>query len=267
MLNKLRQTQLVFEFNKLKIKVRLWHLGSVVLSFFIYQFLFGWKFSLLLVGGVLWHESCHLFVARKFNLKTGGIIMIPFIGGVSLILDRYKTYWQQALVALGGPIGGALSAFVVYIIFLLTKVPFFIAATYFLCFLNLFNLLPLGGILDGGQAMNTITYSINERIGFIYKCISTLLFSVLIFYINPVLGIFMVVIGIPPIYAEYRNRQYMSLGHTWMLSDNYLNKPKVMHVKQILFISSIWIGAAVIMVWLMYLCSAYGLNMKALFHH
>ena len=78
----------------------------IIFTFSIYQVLLGWKIALLLVFGIGFHEMCHLWMAKRQGIPTGGFYMIPFLGGVAMIKGRYESLWQQSLVVLAIPLGG-----------------------------------------------------------------------------------------------------------------------------------------------------------------
>lgn len=242
--------------NKLK------QIGSILLTFFIYQFLLGWKISLLLVGAILFHEMCHIFMAKYLNLKTGGMVMLPFIGGVSFIVGKYKSYTQQVWVVLAGPIGGATLSLLTYGVWLLTGYTFLLYATYWVLLVNCLNMAPLS-FLDGGQIMDTITYSFNEKLGFYCRAVSAMVAVIVLYFFNPILALFVGVFGLRSVYVEYNNRKYIAAGQTWMLSPGYLNKPLVMTTNQIMITLFVWLGSAGMMLWLMSLLPMHGLSLSS----
>lgn len=230
--------------NKLK------QIGSILATFFLYQFLVGWRLALTLVVGIVWHEMSHILAAKKMKLGTNGMILIPFIGGVSFIDGPYKSSAQQAFVVLAGPVGGAVSAFIIYGVYLLTGTSFFATASYILCILNLFNLLPLGGVLDGGQLMNSISYSINRKVGFFLQLISTIIAIILIWRINPIMSVFIIFLGVPPLLTEYRNQKNYQ-DKSWLCTEAYLNLPESMSTRQMLKTGAYWLMTAAALIWLM----------------
>jgi Zn-dependent protease len=216
-------------------------IGSVLLTFFVYQLFIGWKVALVLVVGIVWHEYSHILAAKKVDLKTNGMILLPFLGGLSFVGGPYKTYAQQAFVVLGGPAGGAVSAFIAYALYLITGIPFLAFAAYILCVFNLFNLLPLGGVLDGAQLMNSITYSFNRKVGFALQAISTVVGITLLFiYTNPMLAVFVGFIGFSPLYTEYNNQKNF-VNNPELCSNDYLDPPVSMNKNQVILTLVGWI--------------------------
>src|SRR4029453_15395643 len=54
--------------------------GTMLLMIWVYMQLWGWQFALGFVLLLLVHETGHLLVAKKFGLKVGAPVFIPFMG-------------------------------------------------------------------------------------------------------------------------------------------------------------------------------------------
>ena len=180
--------------------------GSIMITLLLYKWLLGWQYAITLVGGILWHEYSHILAAKKMGMKTGPVYLLPFVGGVAFVGGPYKTYGQQAFVALAGPAGGAIQAFLLYLAYLIVGVPFLAHAALIIGFINLFNLLP-AAILDGGQLLNTITYSINKRVGFIIQVITTGIAIAALGFIAPAIAVFVAWLGYRSLYQEYHTQK------------------------------------------------------------
>src|SRR6185295_18629358 len=105
---------------------------------------------------LLVHECGHLLVAKKFGLKVGAPVFIPFMGAFIALKDAPRNAWIEAQVGIGGPLLGTLGAGVCELIFLQTGNPMFRALAYTGFFLNLFNLAPIG-FLDGGRIVTALS--------------------------------------------------------------------------------------------------------------
>ncbi len=130
--------------------------GTMLLSVWVYAMAWGWWFALGFVLLIFVHECGHLIVARRFGLKVGAPVFIPFMGALIALKDAPRNAWMEACVGMGGPLFGALGAATCYALYPLTGRPFFVALAYTGCFLNLFNLAPLG-FLDGGRIVTALS--------------------------------------------------------------------------------------------------------------
>jgi len=206
-------------------------IGFAIMTFAVYTALVNWKVALLLTVGIGFHELSHLWAAKRLGLATSGFYLVPFMGGVAFITDRYKSYGQQAFVVLMGPVGGGLLSLAAFAAWYLTGAPFLAAATYWLCFLNLFNLLPLS-FMDGGQLMGTISYSLNRTVGMVLNTASTIFAIVFLWKYNPVLSGLVVFFGGGAVLNEINNWKNYRDGKTYLCDDNYLNPPAALSKKE-----------------------------------
>src|ERR1700731_1424354 len=130
--------------------------GTMLLMIWVYMQLWGWQFALGFVFLLLIHETGHLIVARKFGLKVGAPVFIPFMGAFIALKEAPRNAWMEACVGIGGPLLGSLGALACNAIGELTNVPIFFALAWFGYFLNLFNLTPVG-MLDGGRIVTALS--------------------------------------------------------------------------------------------------------------
>lgn len=229
---------------------RLKQLGFAVFTFIVYAMIVpptpNWAAAALLVVGVGFHEMSHLWAAKRMGLKTKGFYLVPFMGGVAFIGGPYKTYSQQAFVVLLGPVGGGLLALVTAGAYYLTGIPFLAAAGYWMCWLNLFNLLPLS-FMDGGQLMGTISYSINRTLGMVLHTISTLVAAVALWFFNPILTALVIFFGGSAVIKEIMNWRAFQTGHTYLCDDAYLNPPAALSKKDMTLTIVGWAATVIIL--------------------
>lgn len=222
-------------------------IGYALATFAVYTWLLNWKVALLLTIGIGFHEYSHILAAKMMGLKTKGFYLVPFMGGVALIEGRYRTYGQQAFVVLGGPIGGGLLATVTAVVYYITGYPILAAAAQWMFFLNLFNLLPMS-LLDGGQIMNTITYSINHTFGVVMLTISTVAAVVVLWFWNPILAGLALVYGGFYAWSEIHSWFAKRDGRTWLMTEAQRNPPVSLSTGQLLVTSGsfmltvVWLG-------------------------
>jgi len=214
----------------------------------VYSVLWGWKIALLISIAIGWHECSHLLAAKYLKLKTGGFTLIPFVGGVALIMERYKARWQQSFVAIMGPVGGGFLALLTTLAWYITGWQVLAPAAFYMSLLNLLNLLPLA-MLDGGQLMDTITYSINRTFGMVAHVVSTAIAIVAITWkINMTIGILIAIFGIPQIIVEIGNWREFHKGNFQACTQEYLSPPTKMNWKQMLLVAGAWIGTMIILI-------------------
>jgi Zn-dependent proteases len=130
--------------------------GTMVLMIWIYTMMWGWKFGVGFVLLLLVHECGHLLVAKKFGLKVGAPVFIPFMGAFIALKEAPRNAWMEACVGIGGPILGSLGALLCNSLGEIFDAPIFIALAWFGYFLNLFNLTPVG-MLDGGRIVTAMS--------------------------------------------------------------------------------------------------------------
>ena len=130
--------------------------GTMVLMIGVYTAMWGWKFAVGFVLLLLVHECGHLIVAKKFGLKVGAPVFIPFMGAFIALKEAPKNAWIEACVGIGGPILGSLGALLCNSLGEIFNAPVFIALAWFGYFLNLFNLVPVG-MLDGGRIVTAMS--------------------------------------------------------------------------------------------------------------
>jgi Zn-dependent protease len=130
--------------------------GTMLLMIWVYTQLWGWRFAIGFVFLLLVHECGHLIVAKKFGLKVGAPMFIPFMGAFIALKEAPRNAWMEACVGIGGPIFGTIGALLCNSIGELTDASIFFALAWFGYFLNLFNLTPVG-MLDGGRIVTALS--------------------------------------------------------------------------------------------------------------
>ena len=130
--------------------------GTMFLSVWVYALAWGWMFAAGFVVLIFVHECGHLLVAKKFGLKVGAPMFIPFMGAFIALKEAPRNAWMEAWVGIGGPLLGTLGAVASQGLYLATGNPLFRALAYTGFFLNLFNLAPIG-FLDGGRIVTAVS--------------------------------------------------------------------------------------------------------------
>lgn len=100
---------------------------------------------------LIWvHEMGHVLAARKIGLPVTAPVFVPFLGALIRMKELPKNARDEAIMAMGGPLLGALGAFVCLAVWQWNgdKLWLWLAAIGML--INLFNLIPVAP-LDGGR--------------------------------------------------------------------------------------------------------------------
>jgi Zn-dependent protease len=130
--------------------------GSMVVTIVAYAR----KHPLALVLGfviiTLVHEIGHGLVIRAKGLRAGYLVFIPFVGGAFISKDIARSVYDDALIALAGPVAGTIASLVPLQLFKWTGDDMYLSVANIGFFLNLINLLPLG-VLDGGRISAAIS--------------------------------------------------------------------------------------------------------------
>lgn len=174
-------------------------------SLVAYSWLFSVQFALALLACLVFHEYGHLCAMKYFGLKTKGIYLIPFVGGLAVSDEKINTRWQDVVISIMGPTFGLFLSIVAVLLYWLTDNIFFAGIAVFNALLNLFNLLPILP-LDGGHILKSISFSMNSKIGLV-ACIAGATLGVFVSYSFglALLG-FLLLIGSLEIIFEWRTR-------------------------------------------------------------
>jgi Zn-dependent protease len=130
--------------------------GTMLLMMWVYTQMWGWQFAVGFVLLLLVHECGHLVVAKKFGLKVGAPVFIPFMGAFIALKEAPRNAWIEACVGIGGPMLGSVGALFCNSLGEIFNAPVFIALASFGYLLNLFNLTPVG-MLDGGRIVTAMS--------------------------------------------------------------------------------------------------------------
>jgi Zn-dependent protease len=123
---------------------------SMAVSIWAYGLLFGLPFAVGFVLLIFVHEMGHAAVIYEKGLRAGPPVFIPFVGAAIVLKDHPLDARQEAEIALGGPVAGALAAAACWVLGSWFGSDLLRALAYSGLFLNLFNLLPVPP-LDGGR--------------------------------------------------------------------------------------------------------------------
>ena len=129
---------------------------SMLASVWVYSIAFGWPFAAGLVICIFVHEMGHVAVAALQGVPVTVPIFIPGMGALILQKQWAKSAWAEALIGIGGPIGGTIAALFCWGMYYATGHPIFLGLAFFAFFMNLFNMTPIFP-LDGGWIVGSIS--------------------------------------------------------------------------------------------------------------
>ena len=124
--------------------------GSMLVSIGAYALLWGWQFAVGFVVLLFVHELGHVWEAKRQGLDVSAPMFIPFLGALITLRQLPDNAWNEAKVAIAGPILGSLGAAAVWGLGEALDSDLLVALAFTGFFLNLFNLAPISP-LDGGR--------------------------------------------------------------------------------------------------------------------
>lgn len=175
-----------------------------------YSWLISFHFALSLIFCLVVHEYGHIRAMKHFGLKTKGIYLIPFFGGIALSDDKINTRWQDVVIAIMGPTFGLLLSLLLWVVYAVTDQVFFAALANFNALINLINLIPILP-LDGGHILKSICFSINDKLGLVIISLATCLGIYTCFSLHLNFLAFVMFIGGLEIAFEWRARKFSQL--------------------------------------------------------
>lgn len=175
-----------------------------------YSWLFSFQFALALIACLVFHEYGHVKAMKYFGMKTKGIYLVPFLGGLALSDEKINTRWQDVVISIMGPMFGLILSLVLTLLYVVTGEMFFAGLAVFNAFLNLFNLLPILP-LDGGHVLKSISFSMNSVVGLVICTLAAAGGVVLSYLLGMTLFGFLLIMGTLEIVLEWRGRHQSHL--------------------------------------------------------
>lgn len=231
-----------------------------------YSAVFTWKFALLIMIAVGFHESGHVWAMKKMGIKTKGFYFLPFLGGAAIAEEEYKSYGENAYIAVMGPVWGALLAGICAAAYAVTGLPMLAAAAAWMATLNLFNLLPVSP-LDGGQLMRSIAFSISKNVGIIFLVLSMILGVAIMFTLKIGLFALILIFGGLELFLELRKRLLLAKVKAgklpkWNLPDSMFDDsqpdglkryPDAMNGKQLALTAVSYVGTIAVLITILFM--------------
>jgi len=147
---------------------------------------------------------------QYFGIKTKGIYLIPFVGGLAVSDDKINTRWQDVVISIMGPCFGLFMSLGCWLLYAITDLELFAGAAVLSSLLNLFNLLPILP-LDGGHVLKSISFSMRSWVG-LGACMAGIGLGLWVSYtFGLALLVFFLAVGALEIVFEWRQRHYSHL--------------------------------------------------------
>ena len=137
-------------------------LALAIATFAGFAFFMNWKFSLFLMGSILFHELGHIWAMRRCGMRVTGLYFVPFISAM-VQTNAFPSCKAEAFVALMGPLWGFLQSAVMLAVAVFVDSALLASLALLVAIFNLFNLIPAHP-MDGGRAVRVIAYSISPRL-------------------------------------------------------------------------------------------------------
>jgi Zn-dependent protease len=115
----------------------------------------GWWFGIGLVFLLFVHEMGHVLEAKRQGLPVSAPLFIPFLGALITLKQMPHNAWNEAKLAIAGPIVGSAGAAAVWIAGVAADSNHLKALAFLGFLINLFNLLPVVP-LDGGRIVGAL---------------------------------------------------------------------------------------------------------------
>src|SRR5208283_262346 len=84
--------------------------GTMIISIWFYAMAWGIWFAVGFVVLMFVHECGHLVAAKRFGLKVGAPVFIPFLGALIALKEAPRNAWVESVVGIGGPMLGSAGA-------------------------------------------------------------------------------------------------------------------------------------------------------------
>jgi Zn-dependent protease len=130
-----------------------------------------WKYTLMIIPVLLFHESGHWAAMRVFHYRNLRMFFIPFFGAAVSGRNWNVAGWKKALVALAGPLPGIALGMFLGVAGMAWKQPLLAYAAFLLIFINGFNLLPFLP-MDGGRVLHTILFCRNRWLDVVFRVLA-----------------------------------------------------------------------------------------------
>ena len=185
---------------------------SMFVSAAFYVWFGGWWFGIGLVFLLFVHEMGHVLEAKRQGLPVSAPLFIPFVGALISLRQMPHNAWNEAKLAIGGPILGSLGALAIWGVGEAIDSNHLKALAFLGFFINLFNLLPVVP-LDGGRIVAALHPAL-WLAGFLA------LIGLVILSPNPILIIILIFSGME-LWQRWKTRNHPELQDYYRVSRSH----------------------------------------------
>jgi Zn-dependent protease len=169
------------------------------------------------------HEYGHVLAMKKCGVEVKGMYFIPLMGAVAVTEQSFKSRKNEFIIAIAGPVLGLVACVLAVLAYYLTGNSAFMAATFMMLLVNLFNLVPVNP-LDGGRIVKSAFFSYGHELG-IFALGGGIFLSMLAgFYLKSILLFLVAAFGVHELIIELRKKEALrSLEYTKYLVGKILS--------------------------------------------
>ena len=184
---------------------------SMFVSAAFYVWFGGWWFGIGLVFLLFVHEMGHVLEAKRQGLPVSAPLFIPFLGALITLKQMPHNAWNEAKLAIAGPIVGSAGAAALWIAGVAADSNHLKALAFLGFLINLFNLLPVVP-LDGGRIVGALHPAL-WLVGFLA------LLALVFVAPNPILIIILIFSGME-LWQRWRTRNHPELQEYYRVTRN-----------------------------------------------
>jgi Zn-dependent protease len=182
----LEHAEILAEMQKLQEQKSGWAATGWILVISLVLFLalgaarWNWRFTLLIIPVLLFHESGHWAAMQIFGYRNLRMFFIPLFGAAVMGRNWNVPGWKKAIVSLAGPLPGIALGIFLGVAGMVSGKPLLNEAAFLLVIINGLNLLPVLP-LDGGHVLHTLLFCRNRWLDVVFRILtigSLLLLSV-----------------------------------------------------------------------------------------
>ncbi len=182
-----------------------------ILTYLSFVTFSNWLVAGIFIVAIFIHEQGHVLAVDLLGIGCKGFFPVPFLGGATIYnAEDVKSYRNNFIVALFGPIIGCAFAGILLIGYCATHWNWLGASAGLMVILNLFNMLPTV-ILDGGKMYDAIVSGFSDKwkkISYIVMSAATLGLGLATWKTSIVIAIILILGAVIQFFTKVRKEQH-----------------------------------------------------------